>query len=129
MAVDTYCFAGYIIFLGCDAYGYPHWGEVIPGISKSEAFKDTELYALIRDDGMEWPRWYEIKVGLNQNRRVNTSILIDNQIMKGLDLPDHMKLHIQGQTPWVRGDKKTIITHWNSDNFESLLYNDHNDYR
>lgn len=60
---------------------------------------------------MEWPRSYEIEVGLNQTRRVNIGILIDNQIMKGLDLPEHMKLHIQGQTPWIRGDKNTIITH------------------
>lgn len=107
LKLDTFMLEDCIIFLGSDGHGSPQWGEVVSGSDwEGDAFKLTDLFRHIRDRTMGWPGSFVVKTGPTTTRRVNTGIIVSNQIMEHLELPPEMKLHVQGQQAWVRGDKK-----------------------
>lgn len=101
LAVDAYRIGDKIVFLASDGNFKPRWGQAIVGKNESIAFKSTTLYQNIHNKTCGWPASFIAKNSITTCRRVNTSILIDNQMMRDLVLDDEDKQHIQGQYAWI----------------------------
>lgn len=95
LAVDAYKMGDKIIFLASDGNYKPRWGQLVIDKNESFAFKSTTLYKNIHYKNCGWPASFIVKNSISTSRRVNTSILIDNQMMKDLLLDDEDKQHIQ----------------------------------